>query len=266
MTAWRLSLAVIIIAIIGRVNLKDLWKHPKSLIGASLAGLCLGLHFYTWIFAVQTTTVANASLVFGTNPVFVAILERTIFKEKLGPFFYLSAALALAALFVLLQSGEGFFQLTEEDYLGISSGVLSSFLFAVYFICGRGVRTHFNTWEYTTVCYGFAALMSFGVLASIGLPLLSYSSTNFLTFALLALIPTILGHSLFNYSLRFLPASYISIATLAEPVLATVGAYFFWGEYIGVGHLLCFIMTVFSFVFLRCDVNHRKVSAMESKS
>jgi drug/metabolite transporter (DMT)-like permease len=61
-------------------------------------------------------------------------------------------------------------------------------------------------------------------------PFLGYSSTSYLFFFLLALIPQLIGHTTFNWALKYLPASMVAIAILGEPVGSTALAYFFLNE------------------------------------
>jgi drug/metabolite transporter (DMT)-like permease len=57
-----------------------------------------------------------------------------------------------------------------------------------------------------------------------------YSSSTYLFLFLLALIPQLIGHTTFNWALKYLPASMVAITTLGEPVGATILAYFILGE------------------------------------
>lgn len=49
-------------------------------------------------------------------------------------------------------------------------------------------------------------------------------------FLLLAAVPTLLGHSLFNWSLKWISTNVISVAILFEPVGSIILAYFFLAE------------------------------------
>ena len=47
---------------------------------------------------------------------------------------------------------------------------------------------------------------------------------------LLAIVPQLLGHSTFNWALRYLSATYVSITLLGEPIGSAILAYFFLKE------------------------------------
>jgi drug/metabolite transporter (DMT)-like permease len=59
---------------------------------------------------------------------------------------------------------------------------------------------------------------------------IGYSLDVYLWVLLLALVPQLLGHSTFNWALRYLPASYVSVTLLGEPIGSAILAYFFLGE------------------------------------
>ena len=47
---------------------------------------------------------------------------------------------------------------------------------------------------------------------------------------LLALVPQLIGHSTYNWALRYMPAALVSITTLGEPIGSAVLAYFILRE------------------------------------
>ncbi|SMF11312.1 DMT family transporter [Pseudobacteriovorax antillogorgiicola] len=256
MTAWRLTLATIVLGVFGRVSLRKIFSQRSSLAWGIGAGIALALHFFTWIYAVQKTTVANATLLFGLNPIFVALLELIVFKRVMGRYFFFAVGASLLGLLAILKGEVSSFAIGSHDLVGLMSGLTSTLMFAIYFILGKVARSSFNTWEYTSVCYGTAALLSFLILAIVGLPLIEYSSSNWLCFVLLACFPTILGHTSFNYALNYVPASWVSAATLSEPVFAVIGAYFMWQENISWYHGLCFLFVLASFALLRLELRN----------
>ena len=85
-------------------------------------------------------------------------------------------------------------------------------------------------------------------------PLYPYHSSDWLYFILLAIFPNLLGHTLFNWSLKWITASTISIAILFEPVGAAILAYYIlnetlvWTQIIGglivIGGILLFLIDV----------------------
>lgn len=68
------------------------------------------------------------------------------------------------------------------------------------------------------------------ILPVFGRRLFSYPASDWGYFFLLAVIPTLLGHSLFNWVLKWLSTNMISVAILFEPVGAVALAYWILDE------------------------------------
>ena len=103
---------------------------------------------------------------------------------------------------------------------------------------------------YVVTLYGTAAAISLLMLLVFKLPIFTFDHKTWLCFGLMALVPTIIGHTSFNIALGSVKASWIATMTLAEPLLAGVGAYFFWGEQLTLSVGIGFLFIVFSTIVL----------------
>ena len=227
-TMWRLTLASLFIlpfALKSRFRLHVLSHREKGLI--VLCGVLLALHFYSWIYAVQKTTVANACIIFSLNPLFTALADRFMFKEKLSGKFI--SALTCGIIGVGIVAWEGV-SLGREHALGVLSSLVCALFFTAYFLIGKTLRRKMPTSVYVTAIYGIAAVISLALLLCTGTPLIHYTPQTWLCFSLMALVPTIIGHTTLNYALGRYTASWVSTLTLAEPLLAAIGASLFWRE------------------------------------
>jgi drug/metabolite transporter (DMT)-like permease len=63
-----------------------------------------------------------------------------------------------------------------------------------------------------------------------GVPLLGYSRTAYGLFALMALLPQLIGHTSFNWALAYLPATFVAVTIISEPVGASILAVIWLGE------------------------------------
>jgi drug/metabolite transporter (DMT)-like permease len=226
--AWRLLIASVLLLPLcgGRIReLKKLKKLDQVLL--LLAGVLLATHFFTWIAAVQMTTVANAAVFFSINPVMAALGGLIFFKEKVG--WRLGAAIGLGMAGVLV-IGLDDFEISQEHFTGDMWAVVCAVLFAGYFLIGRRLRRTMDTDVYVASVYGIAALLSFACLFALRLPVVDYGSQTWLCFVLMALVPTMIGHTSYNYALKYLKVGTIAVATLSEPVFAGIVAFFAWGE------------------------------------
>lgn len=228
MTFWRLIIAAAFLAPLAGRDLKlikNLGKKERFLL--LLAGASLAAHFFCWIAAVQRTTVANATVFFSFNPVITAAAGFLLFKERVNMRLAVSIVLGMAGVAVI---GGGDFSFNREHLAGDGYALLCSFLFSVYFLLGKKLRQTLPTAVYVTAVYGIAALTGLVCMGIQVLPLVDYTARTWLCFLLLALVPTVVGHTAVNNALRYIPAGKIATATLSEPLLAGMVAYFAWNQ------------------------------------
>jgi drug/metabolite transporter (DMT)-like permease len=226
--AWRLLIATVLLVPLAGGRLRELKKLKRLDRGLLvLAGIFLATHFFTWITAVQMTTVANAAVFFSINPVIAALGGLLFFKEQVGWRLMVALGLGLMGVVVI---GLDDFSISREHLIGDLWAVVCAVLFAGYFLIGRKLRKTLDTDVYVAAVYGVAAILSLVCLLLLRLPVVDYDSQTWLCFVLMALVPTMIGHTSYNYALKYLKVGTIAVATLTEPVLAGVVAFFAWGE------------------------------------
>ena len=227
-TTWRLALASLLLApLAGRelASLRELGRGERLLLVA--AGAAMTLHFFLWIAAVQRTTVANAATFFSINPVFTAFAGYLVYRERLSRRLFVAIGLGLLGVAVI---GGADLSLARRHLAGDLLAMASSVLFTVYFLAGKKLRRKLPTTAYVAVLYGVAAAFGAAGMLALDLPAFGYDRQTWLCFLLMALVPTMIGHSSMNMALRYIDAGRISAATLSEPLLAGLVAYFAWGE------------------------------------
>ncbi|MGW8268371.1 MAG: DMT family transporter [Longimicrobiales bacterium] len=225
-SAWRLLFSVGIIGLV-------LLGRGSFLMGARLsrsdwalgvgAGLLLAGHFWAWVASIQLTTIASSSVLVSTQPLFVAGLSVWFLEEHPARRQWIGIGVAVMGAVIIgwgdLGSGPRAFL---GDALALSAGVMA----AGYFTIGRSLRKRLDLWAYTGLVYGAAALpLTLGVLLTPSLPLTGYSLQNWAVFLALAAVPMMLGHTGINYALRYLPAYVANLASLGEPIGATLIAW-----------------------------------------
>lgn len=141
--------------------------------------------------------------------------------------------------------------------LGNALALLGAFMAAGYMLVGRQVRPVLSLFSYTFWVYSIAAVVLIGFVAISGLPVTGYLPQTYLLFGLLALIPQVIGHSSFNWALKYLPATYVSLALLGEPVGTTILAVLFLQEIPGVIELAGGVM-ILTGIFLASRAGFQK--------
>ncbi len=192
-----------------------------------VAGAFLAIHFAAWIPSVSLTTVAASTVLVTSQPIWAAAGARVILGERVRRSALVGIAVALGG--AVLISGADFALSTRAfagDLLALGGAVTA----AGYLLTGRRLRQHLSLAAYTGVVYSVCALLLLAAALLSGTPLTGFEPKVWLLFALMALGPQILGHTVFNYLLRDLDTTLVAVAIMGEPVGASLLALALFGE------------------------------------
>jgi drug/metabolite transporter (DMT)-like permease len=208
------------------------WKSwSRSGIGwLMISGVFLSLHFAFWIGSLKYTSVASSVVLVSTHPIFVGIGSWIFLRERLGVKMILGISLSvLGSVFI----SWGDMSLSEGALFGDGLALLGAMTVAGYFLVGRKMRGGQNLLSYVFPVYATAGLALIVLALLFQNPFFGYAPSNYLLFFLLALIPQLIGHTTFNWALKYIPASLVAVTVLGEPVGSTILAYFILGEKLG---------------------------------
>ena len=238
---WRMLLASFFLwcySVIYYKNMKSLSSSNK--IKTSIAGVLLGIHFILFFESVKITTIANATFLGTLAPFFTLMIEFLIFKRRYKKMVYLGMIISLVGIFIVLING---FDLSSKFTLGNIYAIFCSLAIGLAFLISEKVRDTEGTIEYTRMLYGIAALTIFIIGSFYTKSFIVTQNTEILGFIFLALIPTILGHNIFYYCVKFTTPTIISTIPLGEPIIASFIAFFLFNEFISfntaIGGALC---------------------------
>jgi drug/metabolite transporter (DMT)-like permease len=229
--AYRLSIAALLLLPVAwlrhRRELAGL--GPRDWVWLAASGLCLAVHFATWITSLEYTSVASSVVLVSTSPLWVALIAWIAWREPVTP--TLAVGLALATIgSIVIGVAEAGSAVSPRPLLGNLLALAGALAVSGYWLIGRRMRGRLALVPYVAVVYGAAALALLAAALLSRQPLSGFGPMTYGWFLLLALLPQLLGHSSFNWALGHLPAAYVAIATLGEPIGATVLAYWFLGE------------------------------------
>lgn len=184
------------------------------------AGVALAAHFATWVPSVKLTSVAAATALVGTQPVWQGLISVGL-GRRLPSLAWFGIGLAVCGLVAATGAD---FRISGTAVLGDLLAVAGGVMAAIYTALGERVRATTSTTAYTTVCYSVCALLLAGVCLVAGAPLVGYSNLTWLVLVALTVGPQLLGHSMFNFALRRVSATTISMVVLLEvPGAALLG-------------------------------------------
>jgi drug/metabolite transporter (DMT)-like permease len=206
-------------------ELQDITKRDWAF--SIIAGVFLAFHFILWFESLNYTSVASSTVLVTLQPLFAFIGAYLFFQEKLTGKAVISAFLALTGSFII---SWGDFRISGTALWGDILALLACALVTGYLLFGQTIRKRLSLITYTYLVYSISAVVLLIYVLIRGESLGPYPKEDWIYFLLLAIIPTLLGHTLFNWSLKWLSTSTISMAILFEPIGASILAYWLLAE------------------------------------
>jgi drug/metabolite transporter (DMT)-like permease len=210
-----------------------------------LSGLFLSFHFAFWIASLKYTSVASSVVLVTTHPIFVGLGGWLFLKERLGLNLIFGIALCVLGSGLI---GYGDMSLSKEALMGDGLALLGAITASGYLLVGRKMRKDRDLLSYIFPVYSTAGLTLILLALIFQKPFFGYSSSTYLFLFLLALIPQLMGHTTFNWALKYLPASLVAITILGEPIGSTLLAYLILGEGLTVWKVLGGILILTGFL------------------
>lgn len=208
---------------------KSTWFSKRSDFWIStLSGVFLGFHFFLWIASLKFTSISSSVVLVTTQPVFVAVFSFIVLKERIGKSGVISIILAMIGTYMIAR---GDFTIDSMHLKGDFMALGGALMAGLYLFIGRFVRPRVDLIPYVFTVYGISCLtiLLLGIVS--GTLQAPAAGMDYLLFFLMALGPTILGHNLYNYALRHLPAFPVGMSILGEPVLATIWGMIIFSEF-----------------------------------
>lgn len=195
-----------------------------------LAGLFLGIHFATWISSLSYTSVAASVTLVTTNPLWVALFSWIFLKHS--PSFTMILGILIAVLGgALIGFGGAGSGVGSAPLVGNALALVGAICVSAYFLLGRSAqRRGLNLQAYVGVAYGVATLVLLPLPLFFGDSYITYSPETFMWVALLALVPQLIGHTSFNYTMKHLDPTLVTTIIMLEPVSSSLLALFIFGE------------------------------------
>jgi drug/metabolite transporter (DMT)-like permease len=231
--AGRMIVASLILTpgVLGRYRAELRQLDGRDWLLCLFGGAILAVHFAAWISSLEYTSVVASVVLVTTNPLFVALLSYPLLGEKVNRMVIGGILLAFVGGVIVALSGDAGDPPTRPDaLLGNGLAVIGAIAAASYFIIGRRVRARLSVIPYIWLVYSAAAFFLALVVLGTGESFTGYSTAGYVWLIALGLVPQLIGHSAFNYALGYLPAAYVSLIVLGEPIGSGILAFFLLGE------------------------------------
>lgn len=227
---WRTGFAALLLIPVVLARRKDVLQRLslRDNVLIVVSGILLGAHFVTWIESLYHTSVASASVLVTTSPIFIALLGFLFLRERLSFRTILAIAVAVGGA-LLISYSDGSNQTYPTARLGNLLALTAALCFSIYLLIGRAVRRRLSLLTYLFPLYVVTALTTLAVALAQGVDLIPSASVLMLCL-MMAVGPQLLGHGSFNYAVKYVPAAIIGLLSLLEPVIASGLAYVFFDE------------------------------------
>ncbi|WP_245628501.1 DMT family transporter [Fervidicola ferrireducens] len=208
---FRMLIGSFFIFIAAKAVKVDLSINKRELARFLLYGLVTSFHFFFYIGSVLYTTIAHSLSLVYTAPIMITVLTSFLLKEKIPRYKYIGIFLVILGIIILT----GFeVKLTPRMILGDVMALLSALALAIYSVVGRSERKNFPLLKYVFWVYFTSALfLLVWALPSFTMP---SSWTSWLVLVLLGLLPTTLGHTLYNAGIRYIHPTYANLISTQE--------------------------------------------------
>lgn len=171
-------------------------------------------------------TPGIASTLFYVFPVFVVLMMRIFFKEKIKKLTVAALAIVLSGVYIISVTGEKF----SINFLGLSVALMSSFLYASYIVTINKSGLKGSGWWITfyvlltTTIYFFAKTLTKD--DSIFLP----GTNEWINLIIFSLVTTVVSVSALTYAIKLIGSTPTAILGALEPVVAVGISVLLFGE------------------------------------
>lgn len=241
--ALRITIATLLISPVALTRYRDEIKRfsrTEVLLGAA-SGIFLAVHFATWITSLEYTSVASSVVFVGTGPLWVALLSPMLLKEHITRTTVMGLVLAVLGGSIIGLSDAcnwngslscpAFGELLQGRAMwGNFLALMGAWAVTGYLIIGRKLRAGTSLVPYIFLVYGMAAVTLMIMLLIANKSIFGYDAKTYGWIFLLAAIPQLIGHTTYNWTLKYLPATMVAVTVLGEPIGSATLAYFILNE------------------------------------
>ncbi len=224
---WRVCGAVVVLAPWWLRAWRAAGRPALFTPGALIAGVLLGAHFATWCWALLHTTVANATLFIGLQPLITPFIARLVLRERLNRWEILAVALACAGTVWIVR---GQLRMDATQLAGTLVAMCSAVLCSAYFVTCRKCRANQHIMLFSVSVYAVAALTQAAAAVLLDGGIQCGGMRSMLAVLALILLPTVGGHTLAMYLLKHVKSQIVALSIPTQFIFSTTAAVFLFTQ------------------------------------
>lgn len=226
---WRTALALPLLWAWARFEARDTPPLAIDRI-VLLVGVLFAGDLFFWHQSILATTVANATFLATTAPIWVALGAWLILGEHIGARTLIGLALCLLGGAALLGQSYGF---APERLVGDIYGVITAVFFGAYMLAVRSARGRYRSGQLAFVSTLVCAACLLVVALILEPTLLPQTAAGALALVALAVVSHVGGQGLFTFAVGTLPATFSSLVIFIEAIAAALLGWWLLGEPVG---------------------------------
>lgn len=229
---YRMYLACILLLPAAWIKRRDWLKlSVKETCYLILAGILLAMHFSLWFESLKLTTVASSMIITALQPLVALIGGFLVYHETTSRKSLVAIGISIVGIAFVAWGdlGGGSMSAIFGDFL--------SFLCIVALVSYMLIGQH-HVKEISFITYSFSVFIIAGITLNVfnligHVPIMGYSGHEWSLFWLLSIFPTA-SHVIYNYLLKYVNTTVISMSMLGEPIGATILAIPLLGEQVSI--------------------------------
>ena len=223
---WRMAIASALLWVYSVFFSYKSVKSNNSIL-VYLAGASLAMHFIFWFGALKLTSIANTTVLGIVAPAFTLLIEKLVYGKKINAF----SSIALIIVFIgcVIVQGSDLGRFSGEG-LGNIMAILSAVFLGIVFLIGSKARQEIGVLTYTKNLFSVSALVLLSCSLLLNNPIFNYSINNYFWLCMLGIVPTLIGHTIFSYSIKYVSPTIITSIPLGEPIIASILAFVLFKE------------------------------------
>ena len=223
---WRMGFGAIILWLFSFIR-SEKPLNNSNLKRTIIAGILLGIHFALFFESIKLTSIANATFLGTLAPVFTYLIEKYFLNRNQS--ISISIGLLLAIIGAIIIIGNEF-NFTNSYTIGNFLAIACSIFLGLAFIISENVRSEVGTISYSRTLFLTAAITLFILSLLINTQIIGFSKFEYMGLLILGIIPTLLGHGLMYYSIKYVSPTVVASTPMGEPIIASILAWILFNE------------------------------------
>jgi drug/metabolite transporter (DMT)-like permease len=221
---YRLAVASVVLAVpFGRqMARRQVVLRPSVWLLAIVAGVFFALDIAVWNSSLLIIKAGPATLLGNNAPIFVGLGALLLFRERLGPMYWVGLVIALLGMVLVVG-----WDVVTDSQLGVGDflAALGGVFYAGYLLTTQRLRVWMDTLSTLWIAgmTGVVMLLVFNLVTA--QPMTGYPASSYLSLIALGLISQVVGWLAINYALGHMPASIVSVTLLGQPIVTAVLAW-----------------------------------------